>query len=80
MAKRLDVKNGDDVRVNVAEERKRRRNICTEHSALILLSSCPEKLIGSLESKRSDNGPTNGQPYDPGIVRRGSCEGGDGGC
>lgn len=43
------VKDSDDVGVHVQEERERRRNVRTEHTALVLFHSLPEEALWLLE-------------------------------
>ena len=45
----LDIKNSDNVRVNVEEEGERRRNVGAEHGALVLFRSLPEEAFRLLE-------------------------------
>lgn len=46
---RFTIKNSNDVRINVCEERKRRRNIGTEHCTFVFFLSCSEEIFWFLE-------------------------------
>lgn len=49
VCERLGVEDGNDVRVNISEERERGRDVGAENRALVLLYSLPEELLGALE-------------------------------
>ena len=72
------VEDGDDVRVNINEEGESRRDVCTEHGAVVLLDPLPEELLRALEPEVFE-AIGEGAEHRPAVAAWNRTDGGGGG-